>query len=196
MEENKLKITIAKNITYYRKKIGLTQIQLADKINYSDKAISKWERGEAIPDIFILIKLCEIFSITINDLIKDLDKKHTPQPKINHLLISILSVVIVWIVAVLVFVILSLCNLEHNLWLTFLYAVPISCIVLVVFTSLWANKLIRFFAISSLIWSLCIALVITFNLFFTGNNYWTILLIGIPVQLFFIFGFLLKKKEN
>ena len=61
MEEERIKSNIAKNLTAYRKRCNLTQSQLAEKINYSDKAVSKWERGEGVPDTLVLLKMCEIF---------------------------------------------------------------------------------------------------------------------------------------
>ena len=68
-KEEKLKSTIASNLTYYRKQAGLTQLKLAEILNYSDKAVSKWERGEGVPDIFILVQLADLYQISVNDLI-------------------------------------------------------------------------------------------------------------------------------
>jgi len=60
---------IAERIVYYRKKEGLTQIELAEKINYSDKVISKWERGESIPNIEAIKSLADCFSISIDEIL-------------------------------------------------------------------------------------------------------------------------------
>ena len=73
MEIDKLKLQIGTNISLYRKKAGLTQAGLAEKLNYSDKAVSKWERGESIPDVLTLAMLAECFEITVNDLLADPD---------------------------------------------------------------------------------------------------------------------------
>ena len=54
LNENELKKIVTENLIYYRKINKLTQLQLAEKLNYSDKAISKWERGESLPDLYIL----------------------------------------------------------------------------------------------------------------------------------------------
>ena len=88
MDENKFKENIARNITAYRKRINLTQLQLAERLNYSDKAISKWERAEGVPDTVIMLKLCEIFNVTLNDLVADKpkkEKKPTLRNSINNL---------------------------------------------------------------------------------------------------------------
>ena len=52
-----------------RKKRGLTQLQLAEKLNVTDKAISKWETGRGIPDAALMLPLCEILGVTVNDLL-------------------------------------------------------------------------------------------------------------------------------
>ena len=71
MDDEKLKYQIGTNIAAYRKKAGLTQAGLAEKLNYSDKAVSKWERGESIPDVLTLMQLAEQFDITVQDLLDD-----------------------------------------------------------------------------------------------------------------------------
>ena len=71
MDNEKLKYQIGTNIALYRKRAGLTQAGLAEKLNYSDKAVSKWERGESVPDVLTLFMLAEQFEITINDLLTD-----------------------------------------------------------------------------------------------------------------------------
>ena len=65
-ETNKL---IAKNLTYYRKAAGWTQAELAEKINYSDKSVSKWESGNGVPDVYTLLQLAELYGVTLNDLV-------------------------------------------------------------------------------------------------------------------------------
>ena len=66
-----LKLVIAKNIAALRTAGGMTQIELAEKLNYSDKAVSKWERGESVPDVLTLMHLADQFGITVNDLVCD-----------------------------------------------------------------------------------------------------------------------------
>ena len=69
-----LKSIIAKNITDLRLKNGYTQIQLASILNYSDKAVSKWERAESIPDITVLKEIADLFNVTV-DYLLNLDHK-------------------------------------------------------------------------------------------------------------------------
>ena len=59
---------IAQNLIRYRKAANLTQAELAQKINYSDKSVSKWESGNGVPDIYIFLKLADLYGVTVNDL--------------------------------------------------------------------------------------------------------------------------------
>ncbi len=61
-------IKIGRFIAECRKKQNLTQMQLAEKLNITDRAVSKWETGRSLPDSSIMLQLCEILNITINDL--------------------------------------------------------------------------------------------------------------------------------
>ena len=67
---NDLKLIVAKNITELRKQHGMTQLQLAEKLNYSDKAVSKWERGESVPDVAVLVEIAELFSVRLDCRVK------------------------------------------------------------------------------------------------------------------------------
>ena len=135
---------ISKNIVEYRKRAKLTQSELAEKLNFSDKSISKWERGEAIPDVVVLINMSEIFGITLNDLISENDIKPVCNnvDKIrNRILITLLSAGVAWLVATLVFVVLMLVVPELNKsWLAFIYAIPVSVIILLIFACIWGKK--------------------------------------------------------
>ena len=62
-------VKIGKFIATCRKKANLTQMQLAEKLNITDRAISKWETGKSLPDSAVMLELCEILGITVNDLL-------------------------------------------------------------------------------------------------------------------------------
>ena len=111
-----VKLIISKNIIKYRKKMGLTQLELAEKLNYSDKTLSKWERGESMPDIVTLKQLADIFMISVDVLISTEDtiisfvpvKERKKISKRNIISISLLSAGIVWFIATIAFVILNI----------------------------------------------------------------------------------------
>ena len=152
MDTEKLKYIIGKNIAVYRKRCGLTQAGLADKLNYSDKAVSKWERGESTPDIITLAQLAELFGITVNELVQDPDAlpehtgavqhamekvvERTLKRKADKNIILGLSSILVWFVALFLYVVCSGLELENS-WLAFFYAIPANAIVLLSLRSAW-----------------------------------------------------------
>jgi len=165
MNEVNLKQVIAKNLSYYRRQAGWTQLELAERINYSDKSVSKWERAEGLPDIVVLTTLAELFGITVNDLLREEEpvqsapqqekKQDIPlRTKINILL---LSAGLVWFVAAVVFFFIKLAapNLAHC-WYTFIAALPVCAIVVLVFCCMWWGWLVRCVSISALVWTLAL----------------------------------------
>ena len=197
MNEQMIKETIAKNIVTYRKHCNLTQAQLAEKINYSDKAVSKWERGEGVPDTMVMIKLCEIFGVTLNDLISEGKKEPVKHSNRNRIIVSILSALLVWLVAVVVFVLIAAISPDNEFaWLSYIFAMPTMFIVLLVFAALWGNKWLRLLFISALIWTTCLSVFVPIDLFTNSLRPWLIFIIGIPVQVLFLFFTLLKKQQK
>lgn len=196
MEE--LKKVIGKNIIELRKKMRLTQAELAEKINYSDKAVSKWECGDAVPDIAVLKQLAELLGVTVDYL---LHESHEEQPlpvresntsRRNKRIITALSVSLVWLVATLLFVIFDYTLPDFNAhWLTFVYAVPVSFTVTLVFNSIWGKKRRNFAIITGLVWSFLASVYLTFLQF----NLWLIFMMGIPAQIIIILWSGIKKVE-
>ena len=165
LTEEQLKKNIAKNISELRKASGLTQAQLAEKLSYSDKSVSKWERGDGVPDVVVMQKMAELFGVTLNDFISENTLKlPRKKPYLTHrIIIPILSVGLSFLVASVVFFILRLFDIwNEGSWLLFAYAVPVSFIALTVFTELWWNLLLRFLATSGIGWSIAICLKLTF----------------------------------
>ena len=200
---------IAKNLTFYRKAAGFTQAELAEKINYSDKSISKWESGNGVPDIYTLMQLAELFGVTVDVLVGDgkapvkMEKKRTGL----HLLIMLLSSGIVWLVATCIFVGLQLLTPKAGLWLAFLYAVPINAILLLVYASIWKYRTLNFISVSTIIWTVLTCAFLTVRIVCelqgVGENLgplWTIFLLGIPLQaleiLWVFFRSLFKKSKR
>lgn len=185
-----LKQIVAANITDLRKKNNITQAELAQRLNYTDKAVSKWERGESLPDVAVLKQIADIFSVKIDYLVtaEHPDKASEP-PAVNrrrlrnHRLIAGMSIVLVWLIATFVFVNIQLVlpNLVHQ-WLAFVFAVPVSCIVWLVFNAVWFNRKRNFFIISLLVWSIlaCVHLCL---LCLARYNAWLLFVIGIPAQI-------------
>lgn len=204
MEQNEdLKKIIGNNIAEYRKLMGLSQIEFAEKINYSDKAVSKWERGESLPDVVVLKQIADFFGITLNDLAGYNAKKKKIMPSLkkllqNKILVTLISVGLVWLVATIVFVVFKLLNIASgNAWLSFIYALPVSFIVCIVFTVVFFRKqkfAHLFLAIfeSLFVWTLTLSICLSINF----SDIWLILIIAIPVQVLIILWNLFKKKKN
>jgi len=198
---DKIKSAISKNITELRRKAGMTQAQLAEKLNYSDKAISKWERGESIPDIIIIKQLADLFGVTVDYMIS---AEHTrsdkpPLPErhkvLNHAFITGMSIILVWLIATLVFVILDLTLSYSNiLWLCYVYAIPVTMIVWLVFNSIWFARRRNFLIVSLLMWTVLIALHIT--LLAVDINTWPIFMLGIPGQAIILMWSKLRFKTR
>ncbi len=196
MDSEQLKYLIGSNIAAHRKRCGLTQAGLADKLNYSDKAISKWERGESVPDVMTLVQLAEHFDITVNDLLTDPNALPEEGPamqnamekvvekalkrKADKKIILRLSGLLVWFVALLFYVVLSSAGFEVAA-LGFLYAIPISAIVLLSLRSAWHDYRYNKLYISMIVWGCLLSIHITV-LVLCDLNLWKIYLLGIPGQ--------------
>ena len=260
-----LKPIIAKNISNLRQQNNMTQGDLADKLNYSDKAISKWERAESIPDVAVLKKIADLFEVTLDYLVSennekassdaktsnddetgnpspddksgqeenfdgienidaDLDSEKSDETDLNktvsdninqdkenstgiqklkfiymssplrkHGFITGISIILAWLLATLAFVLMDIfTNDNYYHWLFFIYAIPVSCIIWLVFNSLWFNKRRNYFIISLLMWSSLISLVLSLLPF--GRNMLLILVLGIPGQIIIYMWSKLKKK--
>lgn len=193
-----LKQIIAKNITDLRREQHLTQAELAERLNYSDKAISKWERGESVPDIAVLKQIADLFSVKVDYLINEehgdtsdvIVKEVTPRMRRRRLAVSLLAAALVWLIATVVFVCLSLALPDvRGLWLTFVYAMPVTCIVGIVFNTLWGRRRLNYLIISILVWSLLAGLFFSIPV----PGIWRIFLLGIPAEIIILLWSRLAK---
>jgi transcriptional regulator with XRE-family HTH domain len=189
-----LNLIIGKKLLYLRKKNKLTQAELAEKLNYSDKAISKWEKGESLPPVEVFYNISKLYGVSLDYIIGD--ETIDPQPiktddrKRIYLNITHLAVVSVWFVALLLFVLFDIIT-HISQWMVFAWAVPASFVVALVFDCVWHKRKGLFWLISLLIWSI----LLCFTLQFLTFNIWKILLVGIPVQIaIFICARMVKKQ--
>ena len=195
-----LKPIIAKNIIRLRQNAKLTQIELAERLNYSDKAISKWERAESMPDITVLKGIADLFEVPLDYLVQEepsIPQKQAPvvDKKHNHRVITRLSVLLVWFVATMTYVLLDVIVADMSRhWLAFLFAVPVSMIVWLVFNSIWFNTRRNYMIISGLMWSTLLSVVLTLLMF--SFPAWQLLLLGIPGQvIIYIWSRLEYRKQ-
>lgn len=196
-----VKANVAKNITELRLLNGMTQMELGEKLNYSDKTISKWERGESTPDISVLVEIAAIFGVTVDYLVcsENIDQQvETNQRKeavYNRRAITYMSESLVLLIAVVVYIIISLIDPQVQFqWLCFVYAIPIAMIVRLVFNSIWFNPRNNYYIISMMMWSLLAAIHITCR--YCGVNVAVIYLLGIVGQIIIVLWSCLKKPKK
>ncbi len=180
---------IAKNLIHYRKRAGLTQAELAEKINYSDKSVSKWESAGGVPDIYILLELCKLYNVTLDELVNG-EAPEDIQPIVEkkkgsgkRVWIILLSSGLVWLVATCLFVSFYIWDSRSPAWVIFLYAILANAIVGVVYGGIWKYRMVHFLSVSTLIWIAITCLVVTLRLLFENVNLGFLFLVGIPLQI-------------
>lgn len=195
MEKNiNLRDIISKNIVLLRKSRNWTQLDVANKLNYSDKAVSKWERSESIPDIVVLKQIADLYSVTLDELTStNVDiKKQKSAAKMQKIIIPSLSVGLLLLITTIFFVLLVIFNLIPNPWIVYIYSLPLSAIILIVFNSFWGNKLLTGIYVSVLIWTLILSIQVSIRF----ENSWLLYIIGAPLEILIIEWFVFKKKTS
>ena len=192
---DEFKATVASNLIRLRLAAGLTQAELGEKLNYSDKSISKWERGDAVPDVFVLKQAAEIFGVTVDYLLQ-------PHAEIEPVIynkpadssystgtIMLISILGIWTLALLAFVLFWIGG--TILWQIFIYAIPISLVTLLVLHSVWHEGRWNQYIIAALVASI----ILTIYLSFLPRNFWQLFLIVVPGELVVFLSFRIRKKR-
>ena len=187
MDEMNLRAVIAENLSYYRRKQGLTQAALAEKLNYSDKSVSKWERGDGLPDVMVLYRLAEYYGITLNDLVTPVEEhlseesesqesaeESEPKKKSRfslrtRILVPTLSIGLVWLTAIVVLFFVKVIHPAFSAeGLVLLYGLPASFIVATVFAAIWWNRFTRIVCVSGIVWSVALCVFVTIRVPYIG----------------------------
>ena len=196
---NNIKQIIAANISALRQNAGMTQASLAERLNYTDKAVSKWERGESVPDIAVLKQIADMFGVTVDYIITE----HEPDEKIpkpavaserskkrDRIMITLISITGAWFLALLSFVIVWIVS-GKTLPVIFLFFLPVTGILMLVFNSVWGRRgrrrIINYLSITLMIWS-------TFVILMVLLHNWQFILLGIPAQLVLTFAIFIKRN--
>ena len=193
---NDFKKIVAKNITQLRTSLGMTQTQLGEALNYSDKSVSKWERGESLPDVYVLKNIADLAGVTVDWLLSDHEGEEAPVPapvqkkvhRYSRTFISMTVLAGIWALAVLIFVILWICNIV--VWQVFVYAIPVSLITMLVLNSIWGSRENNLYIISGIVWGLISSVYLSF----LSNNWWQLFILGIPAQIIIILAFSIKNR--
>lgn len=188
---------VAKNITALRTSMNLTQAQLGERLNYSDKSVSKWERGDSVPDVFVLKKIADMAGVTVDYLLNEHEGEPvaaaTEEKKVYRYSRRFISLTVlsgIWALAVLIFVILWMTGTLS--WLVFIYAVPVSLITMLVLNSIWGSRTMNLYLISGIVWGIICSVYLTF----LHYNWWQLFLIGVPAQIIILFAFSIKNKTK
>ena len=183
------KATIASNLIKLRLAAGMTQAELGEKLNYSDKSISKWERGDVTTDVFVLMQIADIFGVDVDYLLKPHNEiepaiynKPASEATYTTNMITLVTVLGIWTVALFVFVILWICDMV--VWLVFVYAVPVSLITLLVLNSVWNGGKKNRYIIAALV----LSIIATVYLTFLSRNLWQLWLLAVPSLLLVFLG--------
>lgn len=210
-----LRSVIAANISELRKRHSMTQQDLAARLNYTDKAISKWERGESVPDIVVLKQIADMFGVTVDYLLCETHEETAlPEDKSDEQeaaaeesakrqqslrtrgFVTGMSVLLVWMTASVLFIIFDTAKIDtRSNWIVFTCAVPASFIVWLVLNSIWFNRRRNYLIISLLMWSVLILAFITVYIF-SRRFLWLLFLLGIPGQAIIIMWSRLKKSGD
>lgn len=193
-----LKFVISNNLIKLRKHNKLTQGELASHMSYSDKSVSKWETGETSPSVEILKKLADFYNVKIDDI---LDPNFNPERystnkvrRYSTIIISLLGVACVWLIAVIAFVITNVIyKTATQPWMLFIFAIPISFILAIIFNAIWGHRILTYFLISGLTWTVLLTIFLAFYVY-ANINVWMVFLIGAPIQIMIILVTKIRKK--
>ena len=190
-----IKQVIAKNLVALRKKYGYTQNELAQKINYSDNAVSRWERGELAPSVEVLQSISEVYGIEIDFILREnaieIFEKTNKSQRINKLATILLIVSIVWCLVSVTYIYSGMI-FGKNLWLLFCWAVPLSCLILLAFNENWGKYVYKFVILSVFVWTTLACIYLQFLKY----NLWLIFIVGIPAQLALVIWAFIKPKSK
>ena len=189
-----LKEIIPENIINYRKANNLTQLELAKKINFSDKAVSRWEKGEVLPDVETLQKLSEIFNIPLSSLLEKHDsfeKQKFSKPKKQEVLAQTFLICEVWTIISVIYSYLIVTK-GINMWQIFVWGVPATALALLVHTRKNQNNLTNFIYGTIFVWST----ITSIFLHMISSSPWYFYILGVPLQGILIVRYLFNYKQN
>ncbi len=194
---------VAHNLTELRKEHKWTQAELAEKINYSDKSVSKWERGEGLPDVKVLQQMADLFGVTLDYFVSENaaeEKQKYDYPKSQRAFrigTMLLGACTVWLIAAAIFFYTAIYSEVYvgGYWMVFLWAIPLSSLVLATCSRRWGFRVCTIVFRSILSWTLLVAIYLQL-LIYASYNVWMIFLIGIPMQIIIILWALIQRHKQ
>ena len=198
-----IKETVAQNMMALRLAAGMKQSELAERIHYSDKSVSKWERAEALPDVAVLKSVADVFGVTVDYMITPHEDGTAGAPETaappadavgaaRHRLVTRIVLIGIWTLALLLFIIFWLAG--HPEWVRFVVtgALPVSLISWLVLHSVWERGRYNLWIISALTASL---LLLVYAIFYR-HNWWQLFLLQIPAEGIILCGFGIARASK
>jgi len=178
MEEKDIKLNFSKNLSALRKARKMTQAELAEKLNYSDKSVSKWERGDVLPDVVTFSMIAEFFGVSVDELISG-DRPQEIAQTSKRMLITLLACMSVMFLATIGALFYSSFESFDYLWLFYLYALPAVAVLLIVFSSMWFGHVWSCISVSALVWTLGLATYLSVMQFAERNLWFVFVVCGV-----------------
>lgn len=207
LNEDEIKKIFGQRLTEARKACGITQLSLAEKLNYSDKAVSKWERGESLPDVLTIMKIGEALGVTMSYLLGEEDKPKTPDRIVNErrskrsisVFVPLVSAIGIYFIASVLFLIFKqIPSVAPYADYSFLFALPVVFITLSVFSFIWWHNISQCICLSILIWSIFASIYTAVDLFTNLPDFKYIFFSSAILQIIciIVFVFVHFKKKN
>lgn len=196
MDLNELKLVTASNIIKLRTGKGLTQAELGAQLNYSDKTISKWERGEAIPDAYVLTQLSELFGVSVDFILSSHDKWEKPKEneveEVRYSVEHVIAIVVIGVLTAYLIAFVTLWLLGIVEWRLFLFALSSSLLAYLVMICVYKRKRQLQYVIALFVASLL--LIVYF--FLPSANLWQLFLVLIPSEVLVFLACNVKKHRH
>ncbi len=195
--EHQLEDIVAANLTELRRAKGWTQAELAEKINYSDKSVSKWERGDGLPDLKVVKQLAELYGVTVDTILTEntpeaLQQTQKPRGRLAlRIITELLAVSVIFLIATVFYVFIAFSG-DQNPWMLFIWPLPISFALLTLFNYRWGYRVCAIVFGSLLCWTLLTAIYLQLLRY----NLWMLFLVGIPAQAAIILFSQYKRKKQ
>lgn len=196
-----VKKTVSQNLIRLRKENNLTQAELAKLINYSDKAISRWETGEVVPDLETIYSLSEVFGVPVSEIIEEpraedkfkdrAEKKDESRTISQKILSQIFLLCEIWLIITVVFVYLKLSR-QTTLWQLFVWGVPASAMALWIYNRRSNSNILLFICSTVFTWSFITCVF----LHLLDSNPWYMFFIGLPIQGLLIIRYIFNYKQS
>ncbi len=182
---------VGSNLQELRKSRHLTQQELAEQIGYSDKSISKWELGKAIPTVDVLIDFGSFFGVSLDYLVTEREPTEVQKTmnqslkaRSNQFILIALMVCFVFAVAGAIYITNVINHREPDLWISFVWAIPATFLLASLMCHhFWKRNISFYVCLSCFVWSLMLAFHLQYYFYYPFENLWYLYLLMIPVQI-------------